>query len=56
MVVFFNEKFSADSFFYLQDMLNINIEKNPKISEFDKQILFPSYDNNYVCIYPLYFE
>ena len=54
VVVFFNEKFSADSFFYLQDMLNINIEKNPKISEIDKQILFPSYDNNYVCIYPLY--
>ena len=54
VIELFDKKLSANIFANIKSMLSENIESNPKISELEKQMLFPLPNDDYVCIYPLY--
>lgn len=50
---FFKKYLDLTSFDFLRNLLSTNIE-SPKISDRDKQILFPISDNNYITLFPIY--
>ena len=54
VIELFDKRLSANIFAVLRSMLSENIESNPKISELEKQMLFPLPNDDYICIYPLY--